>query len=73
LHSTAVLAENGKLSRLPQIISTYTTSVGSLGKVLVVVTATLGLTKQELEDIKISMKGCLKPGQTLKIEQKQGS
>jgi F-type H+-transporting ATPase subunit O len=37
----AVLAENGKLSRLPQIISTYTTSVGPLGKVLVVVTATL--------------------------------
>ncbi|KAH9556105.1 hypothetical protein CY35_07G009200 [Sphagnum magellanicum] len=29
----AVLAENGKLSRLPQIISTYTTSVGSSRKI----------------------------------------
>jgi F-type H+-transporting ATPase subunit O len=28
------------------------------------------LTKQELEDIKNAMKGYLKPGQTLKIEQK---
>ncbi len=32
LHSTAVLAENGKLSQLPQIISTDTTSVGSSRK-----------------------------------------
>jgi F-type H+-transporting ATPase subunit O len=67
----AVLAENGRLSRLPQITSAYTELLlAHRGEVLVVVTAALELTKQELEDIKNAMKGYLKPGQTLKIEQK---
>ncbi|CAK9858748.1 unnamed protein product [Sphagnum jensenii] len=67
----AVLAENGRLSRLQQITSAYTELLlAHRGEVLVVVTAALELTKQELEDIKNAMKGYLKSGQTLKIQQK---
>jgi hypothetical protein len=42
LHSAAVLAENGRLSRLPQITSAYTELLlAHRGEVLVVVTAAL--------------------------------
>ncbi|KAH8961207.1 hypothetical protein BDL97_05G039600 [Sphagnum fallax] len=67
----AVLAENGRLSRLQQITSAYSELLRAhRGEILAVVTAALELSKQELEDIKNAMKGYLKPGQTLTVEQK---
>lgn len=66
-----VLAENGRLSQLQRITNSYTELLlAHRGEVKAVVTAALELTPGEMEDIKKSLQGYLKQGQTLKIEQK---
>ena len=66
-----VLAENGRLSQLQSITNSYTELLlAHRGEVKAVVTAALELTPGEMEDIKKSLQGYLKQGQTLKIEQK---
>lgn len=67
----AVLAENGRLAQLQRISGCYTELLHAhRGEVQALVTAALELTPAELEDIKGSLKGYLKPGQSLKVEQK---
>ena len=67
----AVLAENGRLNQLQRISSCYSELLlAHRGEVKATVTAALELSQGELEDIKNSLKGYLKPGQTLKVEQK---
>jgi F-type H+-transporting ATPase subunit O len=67
----AVLAENGRLSQLQRITGCYSELLHAhRGEVQALVTAALELSPAELEDIKNALKGYLKPGQTLKVEQK---
>jgi F-type H+-transporting ATPase subunit O len=67
----AVLAENGRLAQLQRIYGCYSELLHAhRGEVQALVTAALELSPAELEDIKNSLKGYLKPGQTLKVEQK---
>ncbi|KAL3680097.1 hypothetical protein R1sor_023053 [Riccia sorocarpa] len=67
----AVLAENGRLKEIQKISSAYSELVlAHRGEVKATVTAALELTPEELEGIKTALKGHLKPGQILKVEQK---
>ena len=67
----AVLAENGRLSQLQRIFGCYTDLLHAhRGEVQALVTAALELSPAELEDIKNALKGYLKPGQSLKVQQK---
>jgi F-type H+-transporting ATPase subunit O len=67
----AVLAENGRLSQLQRITGCYSELLHAhRGEVQALVTAALELSPAELEDIKSALKGYLKAGQSLKVEQK---
>lgn len=67
----AVLAENGRLYQLQRITGCYTDLLHAhRGEVQALVTAALELSPAELEDIKSSLKGYLKPGQSLTVKQK---
>lgn len=67
----AVLAENGRLAQLQRIYGCYIELVHAhRGEVQALVTAAMELSPAELEDIKGALKGYLKAGQSLKVEQK---
>ncbi|BBN16927.1 F-type H+-transporting ATPase subunit delta [Marchantia polymorpha subsp. ruderalis] len=67
----AVLAENGRLREIQKISNAYSELVlAHRGEVKATITAALELTPEELEGIKGALKGHLKPGQVLKVEQK---
>ncbi|KAG6544347.1 hypothetical protein Mapa_014181 [Marchantia paleacea] len=67
----AVLAENGRLREIQKISTAYSELVlAHRGEVQATITAALELTPEELEGIKGALKGHLKPGQVLKVEQK---
>lgn len=67
----AVLADSGRLSYLPKATSAYKELLRAhRGEVLATVTAALELSPEEVTEIKDALKGFLKPGQTLNLDQK---
>jgi F-type H+-transporting ATPase subunit O len=67
----AVLAENGRLKELPKIANAYSELVlAHKGEVKAIVTSALELSPEELSGIKDALKGHIKPGQVLNVEQK---
>lgn len=66
-----LLADSGRLSFLPKIARTYEDILmAHRGEVKATVTAALELTAGELGEVQEALSGMLKPGQTLKLEQR---
>lgn len=67
----SVLADSGRLGYLPKANAAYKELLRAhRGEVLATVTAALELSPEEVTEIKDALKGFLKPGQTLNLDQK---